>query len=93
MDRWMDGRTDGRTVTCIHTYMHTYIHPLRTGVKWQTIYSCNIPCRVGLEVSVSSSHTVGRGFASRPGHTKDHHKNGTNPLIHLRCSPLRTVFL
>ena len=21
---------------------------------------------------------VGRGFASRPGHTKDHHKNGTN---------------
>ena len=24
--------------------------------------------------------TVGRGFASRPGHTKDHHKNGTNCL-------------
>ena len=38
------------------------------------------PCRVGLVVSVSSSHTVGREFASRPGHTKDHHKNSTNCL-------------
>ena len=37
-------------------------------------------CRVGLVVSVSASHTVGREFASRPGHTKDHHKNGTNCL-------------
>ena len=38
---------------------------------------CNInsfsPCRVGLVVSVSVSHKVGRGFASQPGHTKDHH--------------------
>ena len=32
------------------------------------------PCRVGLLVSVSASHTVGRGFASRPGHTKGHQK-------------------
>ena len=32
------------------------------------------PCRVGLMVIVSASHTVGREFASRPGHTKDHHK-------------------
>ena len=31
-------------------------------------------------VSVSASRTVGREFASRPGHTKDHHKNGTNCL-------------
>ena len=38
------------------------------------------PCRVGLVVSVSASHTVGREFASRPGLTKDHHKNGTNCL-------------
>ena len=30
--------------------------------------------------SVSASRTVGREFASRPGHTKDHHKNGTNCL-------------
>ena len=37
-------------------------------------------CRVGLVVSVSGSHTVGREFASRPGHTKDRHKNGTNYL-------------
>ena len=38
------------------------------------------PCRVGLVVSVCASHTVCRGFASRPGLTKDHHKNGTNCL-------------
>ena len=31
-------------------------------------------------VSVSASYTVGREFAYRPGHTKDHHKNGTNCL-------------
>ena len=56
----------------------------------------NEPCRVGLVVSMSASHAVGRGFASRPGHTKDHHKNGTNchPAWHacvrvgvLQCSP------
>ena len=35
-------------------------------------------CWVGLVVSVSASHTVGRELASRPGNTKDHHKNGTN---------------
>ena len=33
------------------------------------IYSVGLPSR-----------TVGREFASRPGHTKDHHKNGTNCL-------------
>ena len=38
------------------------------------------PCRVGLVVSMSVSHRVGREFASRLGHTKDHHKNGTNCL-------------
>ena len=38
------------------------------------------PCLVGLVVSMSASHTVGRVFASRPGYTKDHHKNGTNCL-------------
>ena len=32
-----------------------------------------IPCRVGSVGSVSASRTVGREFASRPGHTKDHH--------------------
>ena len=34
----------------------------------------------GLVVSVSASHTVGYEFASRPGHTKDYHKNVTNCL-------------
>ena len=44
-------------------------------------YSCldYTPCWAGLVVSVSASHTIGRGFASRPSHTKDH-KNGTNCL-------------
>ena len=39
--------------------------------------------RVGLAlivVSVSASHEVDHEFATRPGHTKDHHKNGTNCL-------------
>ena len=31
-----------------------------------------VPCRVGLVVIVSASHTVGRQFASRSGHNKDH---------------------
>ena len=39
-----------------------------------------LPCRVGSVGSVSASRTVGREFATRPGHTKDHHKNGTNCL-------------
>ena len=38
------------------------------------------PCRVGSVGSVSASRTVGREYASRSGHTKDHHKNGTNCL-------------
>ena len=47
------------------------------------VYTPNIvPCRViiGLVVSVPASHTVGHEFASRPGHTKNHHKNGTDCL-------------
>ena len=36
--------------------------------------------RVGLAVSVSASYAVGCGFAPWPGHTKDHHKIGTNCL-------------
>ena len=42
------------------------------------IFSKEAPCRVGSVGSVSASRTVGREFASRPGHTKDHHENGTN---------------
>ena len=44
-----------------------------------------IPCRVGLVISVSASHTVGREFASRPAHTKDHYKNGKNSLQGMQC--------
>ena len=45
-----------------------------------TQYIAKKPCRVGSVGSMSTSLTVGREFASRPGHTKDHHKNGTNCL-------------
>ena len=38
------------------------------------------PPRGGLVVSVCVSHAAYRGFASRSGHTNDHHKNGTSPL-------------
>ena len=31
---------------------------------------------------MSASHTVGRGFASRPGHTKDHHKMVQTASLH-----------
>ena len=37
-------------------------------------------CQVGSVGSVSATRTVGREFASRPCHTKDHHKNDTNCL-------------
>ena len=37
-------------------------------------------CRVGSVGSVSAFRTVGREFVSRPGHTKDQNKNGTNCL-------------
>ena len=38
------------------------------------------PHGFSLVVSVSASHTVGRGSASRPDHITDHHENGTNYL-------------
>ena len=49
---------------------------------YNTVYAFNSarPCRVGLVVSVSASHMVGHEFASRPRHTKNHYKNGTNCL-------------
>ena len=42
------------------------------------------PCQDWLVVRVSPSHMVGHGFASRPGHTKDHHNNATKflPAVH-----------
>ena len=54
---------------------HIYFYPYSSQKLLQ-----NIPCWVGSVGSVSASRTVGREFASRPGHTKDHHKNGTNCL-------------
>ena len=36
--------------------------------------------RVGVVVSVSAPHTLGRGFASRLGKTEDQYQNGTHYL-------------
>ena len=41
------------------------------------LHQISFHCLVGPVGSVSASRTVGREFASRPGHTKNHHKNGT----------------
>ena len=35
--------------------------------------------------SMSVSHRVGGGLAPQPGHTKDHHQNGTNCLLALHA--------
>ena len=41
-----------------------------------------------LVVSVSVSHAVGRGFTFQPGHTKDHHENGTDIKVGIwQCDP------
>ena len=63
------------TFTHVHPYVYQYIY------MYICTYTCMyVPCRVGSVGSVSASRTVGREFASRSGHTKDHHKNGTNCL-------------
>ena len=43
---------------------------------------------VGLVVSVSASHAVGRGFAPQPGHIKDH-RNKSNT----ECSSIRPTYI
>ena len=53
---------------------------IKTEYEGIVIFNYLVPCRVGLVVSMSACHMVGYEFASRPGHTKDHHKNGTNCL-------------
>ena len=56
---------------------------MNTNSKYRALMKttqCPLPCRVGSVGSMSASHTVGREFASWSGHTKDHHKNGTNCL-------------
>ena len=43
-----------------------------TGIQYPSL-TIDPPCRVGSVGSMSASRTVGREFASWPGHTKDHH--------------------
>ena len=59
--------------------VHEALRPPALGCH-MIVFSFAGPCRVGSVGSVSASHTEGREFASRPGHTKDHHKNRTNCL-------------
>ena len=59
------------------TPLHLKMINRNDDVGWNTYYCQGgfvEPCWVGLVVNVSASHTVGRGFASRVYHTKDHHK-------------------
>ena len=58
----------------------THVLCCRETMRKSGFFNLNEPCRVGSVGSVSASRTVGREFASRPGHTKDHHKNCTNCL-------------
>ena len=57
---------------------------LFTRFGWYYIYYAS-PCPVGLAVRMSASYMVGHGLVSRPGHTKDHHKNGTDSLLALQA--------
>ena len=61
------------------TYFRNFgsIYYFKKKIFCVVIYICIYICirSVG---SVSASRTVGHEFASRPGHTEDHHKNGTN---------------
>ena len=64
-----------------YSYNNLYIlHGQFMGVFFCFVFFNIGPCWVGSVGSVSASRTVGHEFASRPGHTKDHHKNGTNCL-------------
>ena len=68
-----------------------FITTIDENMLYKTKQNCRFalirPCLVGLVVSVSVSHTVCREFASRPGHNKDHHKNGIKCLLawHAMC--------
>ena len=53
------------------------MHELFSALFLSKCLEIGYPCRVGLVVSASSYHTVGREFASQSDHTKDH-RNGTN---------------
>ena len=59
--------------------MHMYVQVIPSfGLTF--ILFATISAWVGSVGSVSASRTVGREFTSRPGHTKDHRKSGTNCL-------------
>ena len=59
--------------------MHMYVQVMPSFGLTLILFT-TISAWVGSVGSVSASRTVGREFTSRPGHTKDHRKNGTNCL-------------
>ena len=73
---------------CVSTYTCGILVHIMYHAHLDNIYY--IPCRVDLVVIVSASRTVGRGFTSRPGHTKDHKKWYRLPLLNA-CVRLRVV--
>ena len=75
------------TLMIEHTNIHRHAHLYTVTVNHYIMYFVNKihvpkPCRVGSVGSVSASCTVGREFASRPGHTKDHHKMVQTASLH-----------
>ena len=69
-----------KKITHVYRHFGCFLDSFHVHVLEITRLITYVPYRVGSVVSVSASHTVGRGFASRSVHTNDHHKNGTNCL-------------
>ena len=83
LDRDLDSNLDynlDRDPKVVPVYTGHSLFNTTKGITLLFIVQTLLPCRVGSVGSVSVSHMVGREFAFRPGHTKDHHKNGTNCL-------------
>ena len=68
---------------CSHAYCYGPLQKLGatiSSLRYRGERTSQSTRRGGLVVSVSASHVVGCGFAPRPVHTKDHHKNNKNGL-------------
>ena len=57
-----------------------YVHSAKCQKRYNALTIIIIKICTTVENTGSASHTVAREFAFRPGHTKDHHKNGANCL-------------
>ena len=77
---WNDSLTYGFEILDIGFVFFISVDEPVQSFSLMTVSDYEILRPVCLVVSVSASHALGRGFAPRPGHTKDHLKNGTNCL-------------